>query len=289
LSAIFGLGVIGGLTPASDCVAGKAGGRAWYGTGATPSPSPPLLSTKTFAAGFATITRAGAGTSRPDGVRNSAAASGVTLAGGTGRGGAAGAAAAAAAGGAGIGAVARVIWGMEVVARVGGGSGAVARVGGGISGPEARGERGAGGADGAGGGVAPTVGTLPDGGFGGKRGVVLAVGGAPVSGGAEGLAAGVSAGGGGVAREMVGIGLVIAVDQAGGAFVTGAGSSWLEVFIGNVVAAETFGFGVGVIFPVAGRSGRGGRLMRRVSRFGVLGSLPSGVGSAIIFCFYSVF
>jgi hypothetical protein len=123
-----------------------------------------------------------------------------------------------------------------------------------------------------------------EGGLGGKRGVVLAWGGAPVSGGAEGLAAGVSAGGG-VALERLGIGLVTAVDHAGGAEVAGAGSNWLDVCIGNVVAADTFGLGVGVIFPVAGRRGRGGRLMRRVSRFGALGSLPSGVESGIEFVF----
>ena len=88
---------------------------------------------------------------------------------------------------------------------------------------------------------------------------------------------------------MVGIGLVTAVDQAGGIFVAGVGSSWLDVCIGNVVAADTLGLGVGVIFPVAGLRGRGGRLMRSVSRFGAFGSLPSGVVSAIIMCFYSYF
>jgi hypothetical protein len=71
---------------------------------------------------------------------------------------------------------------------------------------------------------------------------------------------------------MLGIGLVTAVDQAGGTLLVGAGTSWPELCIGRVVAAETFGRGVGVIFAVAGRSGRGGRLMRRVSRFGALGS-----------------
>jgi hypothetical protein len=48
-----------------------------------------------------------------------------------------------------------------------------------------------------------------------------------------------------------------------------------------------FGRGVGAIFPVAGLSGRGGRLMRSVSRFGAFGSLPSGVESAIIMRFYT--
>ncbi|HZZ56506.1 MAG TPA: hypothetical protein VFE31_01660 [Opitutaceae bacterium] len=93
-----------------------------------------------------------------------------------------------------------------------------------------------------------------------------------------------------MAFEMLGIGLVTAVDQAGGTpGVFGAGSSWLEVCIGSVVAAETFGRGVGVILPVAGFSGRGGRLMRSVSRFGAFGSLPSGVESAIIMRFYRKF
>ena len=131
--------------------------------------------------------------------------------------------------------------------------------------------------------------TLPDCGFCGKRGVVLALGGAPVRGGAAGR------GGGGVmlpvgALEMLGIGLVTAVDQAGGTFVTGAGSSWPEVFIGRVVAAETFGRGVGTIFDEAGLRGRGGKLMRSVSRLGAFGSAPSGVAeSAIIGSFYSYF
>jgi hypothetical protein len=97
----------------------------------------------------------------------------------------------------------------------------------------------------------------------------------------------VDGGGGAGVLAMLGIGLVTAVDQAGGTLVAGAGSNWLDVFIGSVVAAETLGRGVGVIFPVAGLSGRGGRLMRSVSRFGALGSFPSGVASAIIICFYS--
>ena len=70
------------------------------------------------------------------------------------------------------------------------------------------------------------------------------------------------------------MGLVTAVDHAGGTFVTGAGSNWLEELIGSVVAAETFGRGGGVIFADAGLRGRGGRLMRRVSRLGAFGSEP---------------
>jgi hypothetical protein len=91
-----------------------------------------------------------------------------------------------------------------------------------------------------------------------------------------------------VALAILGIGLVTAVDQAGGTFEAGAGSSWLDVCIGSVVAADTFGRGVGVILPVAGFNGRGGKLMRSVSRFGAFGSLPSGVDSAIIMCFYTI-
>jgi hypothetical protein len=139
-------------------------------------------------------------------------------------------------------------------------------------------------------GGVPNIGerTGPVGGFCGKRGVVLALGGEPVSGGAEAF-------GGApwgvtlelaVSLEILGIGLVTAVDQAGGRFDEGAGSNWPEVFIGRVVAAETFGRGVGVILEDAGLRGRGGRLMRRVSRFGAFGSVPSGVaGSAILFLF----
>jgi hypothetical protein len=85
---------------------------------------------------------------------------------------------------------------------------------------------------------------------------------------------------------MLGIGLVTAVDQAGGTFETGTGvgSSWLDVCIGSVLAAETFGRGVGfgLIFDEAGLSGRGGRLMRSVSRFGALGSEPSGLSESAI-------
>jgi hypothetical protein len=67
------------------------------------------------------------------------------------------------------------------------------------------------------------------------------------------------------------IGLVTAVDQAGGTLVAGAGVApggrIAAGFIGSVVAAETFGRGGGVEVTT-GLSGRGGRLMRRVSRWG---------------------
>jgi hypothetical protein len=140
-------------------------------------------------------------------------------------------------------------------------------------------------------GLNPKVGTCCDGGFCGKRGVVFALDGAPVTGGAEGFG---GIGGGGVARggggvfEMLGIGLVTAVDHAGGTFVTGAGSSWPEVLIGSVVAALMFGRGAGVIFAVAGLRGRGGRLIRSVSRLGALGSDPSGLAESAIFFLFIV-
>ena len=64
------------------------------------------------------------------------------------------------------------------------------------------------------------------------------------------------------ARDKLGIGLVTAVDQAGGTVGTGVGS--IVPLMGRVVAAEILGRGV--ILVDAGLSGRGGRLMRRVSR-----------------------
>jgi hypothetical protein len=85
---------------------------------------------------------------------------------------------------------------------------------------------------------------------------------------------------------MLGIGFVTAVDQAGGAAGVGAGSKFDVLRIGIVLAAETLGRGGTVIRVEAGFSGRGGRLMRRVSRFGAFGSLPSGLAaSAIILVF----
>jgi len=129
-------------------------------------------------------------------------------------------------------------------------------------------------------------GTACDGDFWGKRGVVFAVAGEPVRGGAEGLG-----GVGGVfvvAFEILGMGLVTAVDHAGGALDVGAGSSWDELCIGSVVAAETLGRGVGVILAEAGLSGRGGRLMRRVSRLGAFGSDPSGVAESAIMVLFIV-
>lgn len=113
------------------------------------------------------------------------------------------------------------------------------------------------------------------GGLGGKSGFVFDVGGAPVRGGAAGLAWEVGGGVGWLGVfVMVGIGLVTAVDQAGGAPVEGAGSSCCDaILIGSVVAAETLGRGAaGEIFAEAGFSGRGGRLIRRVSRLGAFGS-----------------
>jgi hypothetical protein len=117
----------------------------------------------------------------------------------------------------------------------------------------------------------------------------LELDGEPVIGGAMGF-------GGEEAREpeggleMLGIGLVTAVDQAGGALETGTGSIWIGAFIGNVVAAEMFGLAgtLVLIFVEEGLAGRGGRLMRRVSRFGAFGSAGLA-GSAIIILFYSYF
>jgi hypothetical protein len=61
------------------------------------------------------------------------------------------------------------------------------------------------------------------------------------------------------------------------------------VFKGNVVAAEILGRAAGAIFVDAGLSGRGGKLIRNVSRFGALGSGPGVPDSAIIISFYSYF
>jgi len=131
------------------------------------------------------------------------------------------------------------------------------------------------------------VGTGWEGFFCGKRGVVFALAGAPVRGGAEGF----GGGGGVLVKETfaaLGIGLVTAVDQAGGTFEVGAGSNWFEVVIGSVDAAETFGRVVGAIFADAGLRGRGGRLMRRVSRLGGFGSEPSGIAESAIFIVFIV-
>jgi hypothetical protein len=140
----------------------------------------------------------------------------------------------------------------------------------------------------------------------------LAVGGEPVRGGAlgracaasggadgagattgAGVATGVGTGGklGGVPTLlMLGIGLVTAVDHAGGTLLGATGSSWPPDgggCIGRVVAPEIFGRGVGTIRAVAGFKGRGGRLMRNVSRLGAFGSLPPALDSAIVRRFYS--
>jgi hypothetical protein len=83
---------------------------------------------------------------------------------------------------------------------------------------------GIGGGAAAGGLVEPRVETCWEGLFCGKRGVVFAVGGEPVRGGAEGLGGGWEGALGGV-FERLGMGLVTAVDQAGGTFVAGTGSN----------------------------------------------------------------
>jgi len=108
----------------------------------------------------------------------------------------------------------------------------------------------------------------------GKSGVVFAAGGDPVSCGAAALRGACSAAGamepdGGLAILL--IGFVTAVDQAGGTLEMGAGVTpggrIAAGFIGRVVAAEMFGRCAGVVVA-AGLSGRGGKAMRRVSRFG---------------------
>jgi hypothetical protein len=109
--------------------------------------------------------------------------------------------------------------------------------------------------------------------------VVLAAGGEPVRGGAEGLAEGTPPEGW---RVTLGIGFVTAVDHEGGTFGGGAGmrlgvGAGVGGLSGRVVAAEMLGRGV--IWADIGLSGRGGRLMRRVSRFGAFGSEGRG-GSA---------
>ncbi len=121
----------------------------------------------------------------------------------------------------------------------------------------------------------------------GKSGVVFAAGGDPVTVGAGGLfggsapegwrkedaagAVGPAAMEPGAGRAILLIGLVTAVDQAGGTLEIGAGVApggrIAAGFMGNVVAAETFGRGGGVEVTTGFR-GLGGRLMRRVSRFG---------------------
>ena len=113
--------------------------------------------------------------------------------------------------------------------------------------------------------------------------MVLALGGAPVKGGAEGRGGRALVG----CLDALGIGLVTAVDQAGGTDDVGVRSNCDVGFIGSVVAAETLGRGAGAILVDAGFSGRGGRLMRSVSRFGALGSEPGVAESAIIISFYS--
>jgi hypothetical protein len=75
---------------------------------------------------------------------------------------------------------------------------------------------------------------------------------------------------------MLGMGRVTAVDQAGGTFCAGVGTRFEAGVSGRVVAAEMFGRGV--INVEIGLSGRGGRLIRSVSRLGGCGSVPSDPG-----------
>ncbi len=169
-------------TAGSGCVAGSAGGRAWWEIGARSSGISTLpLWTNTLAPGLATMTRGAVEPGiRPEALVSSAAGVGVGLA-----------------------------------------AGAAGSAGGGVG--------------------APRIGTRWDGGFWGKSGVVLELAGAPVMGGAIGVGGGAAGADavvgmaprrvvGGLSRPeegltMLGIGLVTAVDHAGGTLVAGAGSS----------------------------------------------------------------
>ena len=108
--------------------------------------------------------------------------------------------------------------------------------------------------------------------FCGKRGIVFAAG-APAAAAGREAPSGPDAG-----RVRLGIGFVTAADQAGGTFWTGAGVKFAFGPSGSVVAPETLGRGESCV--AVGLAGRGGRLMRRVSRFGGGELEPSGVGSA---------
>jgi hypothetical protein len=118
----------------------------------------------------------------------------------------------------------------------------------------------------------PSAKGLVGGFFFGKSGVVFAAAEDPVRGGA---AERVLVSGGDGVRVMLGIGLVTAVDHEGGRVWTGAGTRFGEVLIGSVVAAETLGRGV--TWLETGFSGRGGKLTRKVSRFGGVGFELSGL------------
>jgi hypothetical protein len=109
----------------------------------------------------------------------------------------------------------------------------------------------------------------------GKRGDVLVAGLAPVRVGALGGSWGIAPEGG---CDKFGIGLVTAVDQAGGIVCGGNCCVPPGPVICKVVAAEILGRGV--ILVEAGLSGLGGRLIRRVSRCGceAFVSLGGGVG-----------
>jgi hypothetical protein len=100
--------------------------------------------------------------------------------------------------------------------------------------------------------------------FWGKSGVVFALAGAPETGGAADFEGMVPEGG----LDTLGIGLVTAADHAGAP--AGACSRPPDGVKGKVVAAEILGRAAGAILVDAGLSGRGGRLIRNVSRFGAL-------------------
>jgi hypothetical protein len=114
-------------------------------------------------------------------------------------------------------------------------------------------------------------------------GVVLEAAGEPVTGGAAALTWAGCGRGTDEGRVTVGIGLVTAVDHAGatGDCGTGVGPAGL---ICSVVAAEILGRGP--ILVEAGLSGRGGRLIRNVCRFGAFGSC--GASAIVRFLFTEI-
>ncbi len=124
------------------------------------------------------------------------------------------------------------------------------------------------------------------GGLGGKSDLVLEAAGEPVIGGAVGFGGslGMAPEGGRIIFRL-GIGFVTAVVQTGA--VGDAGTAVIWEWIGSVVAAEILGRGV--ILVDAGFKGRGGRLIRSVSRLGAFESDLSegGTAESAIIAFYT--
>lgn len=118
--------------------------------------------------------------------------------------------------------------------------------------------------------------------MGGKSAFVFDAEGDPVTGGAAGLAAWEREPEGGRIEFGFGIGVVMAVDHVGMPVVVWEGGVGTRPWRGSVVAAEILG--LGVIFVEAGFKGRGGRLIRNVSRLGAFGSRGGTVESAAWMC-----